>query len=378
MADSDFKVGDFDVWHMARALELAARGLGRVEPNPLVGCTIVRDGDVVGEGWHGQFGGPHAEIEALRIAGTLAAGATMYVTLEPCAHFGKTPPCTQAIVASGIRRVVAATVDSFPAVSGQGLAELRSAGLDVSVGLSADEARRLNAPYLKLVEAGRPWTIAKWAMTLDGKIATRGGESRWISSKASRHIVHALRGRVDAIVVGIGTALADDPMLTARPAGPRVATRVVLDTRARLPSTSRLVRSAGDAPVLVATGSEARADDVARLAGAGCEVVCCEGDNHRARLDFLLAELGRRRMTNVLVEGGGEVLGSLLDLNQIDEVHVFIAPKLFGGAAARGPLAGLGCAGIEDRAELDEVHLETIGQDVYLRGRVRRSESRSG
>jgi diaminohydroxyphosphoribosylaminopyrimidine deaminase/5-amino-6-(5-phosphoribosylamino)uracil reductase len=281
-------------------------------------------------------------------------------------------------VASGIRRVVAATVDPFPAVSGQGLAELRSAGLDVSVGLSADEARRLNAPYLKLVETGRPWTIAKWAMTLDGKIATRGGESRWISSKASRHIVHALRGRVDAIVVGIGTALADDPMLTARPAGPRVATRVVLDTRARLPSTSRLARSAGDAPVLVATGSEARADDVARLAGAGCEVVCCEGDNHRARLDFLLAELGRRRMTNVLVEGGGEVLGSLLDLNQIDEVHVFIAPKLFGGAAARGPLAGLGCAGIEDRAELDEVHLETIGQDVYLRGRVRRSESRSG
>lgn len=296
----------------------------------------------------------------------------MYVTLEPCAHFGKTPPCTQAIVAAGIRRVVAAMVDPFPAVGGQGLAELRNAGLEVSVGLSADEARRLNAPYLKLVETGHPFAIAKWAMTLDGKIATRTGESRWISGKASRQIVHALRGRVDAIVVGIGTALADNPLLTARPAGPRVATRVVLDSRARLPLTGRLVRSAADAPVLVATGPEAAADDVTRLAAAGCEIVCCAGDDHRARLDFLLAELGRRRMTNVLFEGGGEVLGSLLDLNQIDEVHVFIAPKLFGGVAARGPLAGLGCAGIEDRAELEEVRVETIGQDVYLTGRVRR------
>ncbi|HTU24438.1 MAG TPA: bifunctional diaminohydroxyphosphoribosylaminopyrimidine deaminase/5-amino-6-(5-phosphoribosylamino)uracil reductase RibD, partial [Pirellulales bacterium] len=217
MADQE----EFDVWHMARALELAARGLGRVEPNPLVGCTIVNQGDVVGEGWHGQFGGPHAEIEALRVAGPHAAGATMYVTLEPCAHFGKTPPCTQAIVAAGIRRVVAATVDPFPAVGGQGLTELREAGIEVSVGQSAEEARRLNAPYFKLVETGRPWLIAKWAMTLDGKIATRSGASRWISSRDSRQIVHALRGRVDAVLVGIGTALADDPLLTARPAGPR-------------------------------------------------------------------------------------------------------------------------------------------------------------
>ena len=175
---------EFDVWHMARALELAKRGLGHVEPNPMVGCTIVHDGEVIGEGWHRQFGGPHAEIEALRVAGSRAAGATLYVTLEPCSHFGKTPPCTKAILAAGIRRVVAAMVDPFPAVSGQGLNELRSAGLDVSVGLSADEARRLNAPYFKLVETGRPWTIAKWAMTLDGKIATRGG--RAAGSRARR------------------------------------------------------------------------------------------------------------------------------------------------------------------------------------------------
>ena len=183
-------------------------------------------------------------------------------------------------------------VDPFPAVGGQGLAELRSAGLEVSVGLSADAARRLNAPYLKLVETGRPWTIAKWAMTLDGKIATCKGESRWISGRAARQIVHDLRGHVDAIVVGIGTALADDPLLTARPAGPRVATRVVLDTRARLPLASQLVRTAGAGPVLVATGPAAAASDTARLAGAGCEVICCPGDDHRAQLRLFTGRAG--------------------------------------------------------------------------------------
>jgi diaminohydroxyphosphoribosylaminopyrimidine deaminase / 5-amino-6-(5-phosphoribosylamino)uracil reductase len=372
---SDF---DFDALYMARALELAGRGLGHVEPNPLVGCTIVRDGEVVGEGWHRRFGGPHAEIEALDVAGSAAAGATMYVTLEPCAHHGKTPPCTQAIKRAGIRRVVAAMVDPFPAVSGRGLAELNAAGLEVSAGLGADEARQLIAPYLKLVETNRPWTIAKWAMTLDGKIATHAGHSRWISGTAAQHIVHRLRGRVDAILVGIGTALADDPLLTARPIGARAATRIILDTHARLPSASQLVRTARDVPVLVAVGEPAPAADIARLTGLGCEVVCCPGKDHAARLDFLLAELGRRRMTNLLVEGGGQVLGSLLDLNQIDEVQVFIAPKLFGGQTAPSPVAGFGRALIEDRAQLEEVRVETVGPDIYLSGRVRRDRSRSG
>ncbi|MFZ5831242.1 MAG: bifunctional diaminohydroxyphosphoribosylaminopyrimidine deaminase/5-amino-6-(5-phosphoribosylamino)uracil reductase RibD, partial [Planctomycetota bacterium] len=211
---------DLDPWHMRRALELAAEGEGYVEPNPMVGCVIAQGAETLGEGWHRRFGGPHAEIEALRIAGPRAAGATMFVTLEPCCHFGKTPPCTRAVVDAGIRRVVVAIGDPFPAVAGGGLAELRAAGIETTIGVLEAEAAELVAPYLKLLRTGLPWVIAKWAMTLDGKIATHTGVSRWISGPESRAVVHRLRGRVDAIVVGRQTAAIDDPQLTARPPGP--------------------------------------------------------------------------------------------------------------------------------------------------------------
>jgi diaminohydroxyphosphoribosylaminopyrimidine deaminase / 5-amino-6-(5-phosphoribosylamino)uracil reductase len=223
-------LSQLDAWHMRRALELAAHGRGRVEPNPLVGCVIAHGAEIIGEGWHGSYGGPHAEIEALRIAGQRAAGATVYVTLEPCRHFGKIPPCTRALLAAGVRRVVAAMADPFPEVAGQGAAELTAAGVEVELGLLEPAARELNAPYLKLLATGRPWLVAKWAMTLDGKIATRTGDSRWISGEASRQVVHELRGRVDAVVVGSATAAADDPLLTARPPGPRTAVRTMVDS----------------------------------------------------------------------------------------------------------------------------------------------------
>jgi len=330
---------ELDTWHMRRALELAAQGRGCVEPNPMVGCVIVRGAETIGEGWHRRFGQPHAEAEALRIAGGRAAGATLYVTLEPCCHQGKTPPCTRAILGAGIARVVVATRDPFPRVDGGGIAELRRAGVDVEVGVMDAEACRLNAPYLKLVRTGRPWVLAKWAMTLDGKIATRTGSSQWISGPESRAIVHGLRGRVDAIVVGRETALRDDPLLTARPPGPRTALRIVCDTAASLGCESQLVRTARETPVLVAAGEQAPPARRQRLREAGCEVLVCEGATHAARLDALLDELGRRRLTNVLVEGGGRLLGSLLDARQIDEVHVFIAAKLVGGSSAPGPVA---------------------------------------
>ncbi len=362
---------ELDLWHMRRALDLAASGQGFVEPNPMVGCVIARGAEIIGEGWHRRFGGDHAEVDALRLAGSRAAGATLYVSLEPCCHFGKTPPCTGAIVAAGIGRVVAALADPFPQVAGGGTAALRAAGVAVEVGLLADQARRLNAPYLKLLQRGRPWIIAKWAMTLDGKIATRNAQSQWISGPRSRQIVHALRGRMDAIVVGRETAARDDPLLTARPPGPRTATRVVLDTRAALPSQSQLVRTAGEAPLLVAVGSEAPPADCQRLRQAGCEVLVCPGASPAARLDALLAELGRRQMTNVLVEGGGRVLGSLLDARQIDEVHVFIAPKLIGGGAAPSPIAGQGVAELASALALDELFVESLDGDVYVRGRRR-------
>lgn len=240
----------------------------------------------------------------------------------------------------------------------------------VEVGLLEEEARRLNAPYLKLVEKGRPWIIAKWAMTLDGKIATRTGASRWISGPESRTVAHALRGRVDGIMIGAQTARLDDPLLTARPPGPRTAVRIVLDSRGSLASESQLVRTARQTPVLVAVGPEASPSDRRRLAEAGCEVFSSPSDSPAARLEALLDELGRRRMTNVLAEGGARLLGSLLDLGQIDEVHAFIAPKLTGGQAAPSPIAGLGVEQMADALSLDSPQVEQLGGDVHIHGRV--------
>jgi diaminohydroxyphosphoribosylaminopyrimidine deaminase/5-amino-6-(5-phosphoribosylamino)uracil reductase len=254
---------------------------------------------------------------------------------------------------------------------------LQAAGLTVDVGLLAAEAERLNAPYLKLVETGKPWIIAKWAMSLDGKIATHTGQSRWISNTHSREIVHKLRGRVDAVVVGRGTVERDDPLLTARPPGPRTAVRVILDTKGSLSSNTQLVRTARQSPVLAAVGQESLPADRARLADAGCEVFVCDGRTHAERLRALLAEVGRRRLTNVLVEGGGRVLGSLLDAREIDEVHVFIAPTLVGGALAATAVAGRGIADMSAALQLESPQVRQLGDDAYITGRCSADSSRS-
>lgn len=366
---------------MLRALELAERGRGSVEPNPLVGCTIVQGDETVGEGWHGYFGGPHAEVEALAAAGQRVRGGTMYVTLEPCCHYGKTPPCVDAIVPTGIRRVVVAMRDPFPRVAGGGIKQLQAAGIAVEVGLHEAAARDLNAPYLKLLATGKPWVIAKWAMTLDGKIATRSGYSKWISSAESRGIVHALRGRVDAIVVGRRTAEIDDPLLTARPEEAaaegdaaevvkRVATRVVFDSLCRLSLNSQLVKTARHTPLLIACGPEADPKQIQPLMAAGCEVLPFAATTRYERLLELLEELGRRRMTNILVEGGAALFGELLDARQIDELHVFIAPKLFGGQRAPSSIAGAGVDRVSAALSLASLEIQQLGPDIYLRGRV--------
>ena len=354
---------------MRRAIELACRGEGRVEPNPMVGCVLVNGQRIVGEGWHRRYGGPHAEVEAIRAAGEAARGATVYASLEPCCHVGKTPPCTQALIAAGVARVVVALRDPFPSVSGGGIAALAHAGIRTTIGVCEEEACRVLAPYLKLVTTGRPWILAKWAMSLDGKIATHAGDSQWISGDASRRVVHDLRGRVDGILVGRRTAERDDPLLTARPAGPRTATRIVLDSRASLSPSSRLVESIGDAPVLVAAAPSAPPDACQRLRKAGVEVVSCRGATFWQRLAWLLDELGRRRMTNVLVEGGGDVLGTLLDMRQIDEVHAFITPKLIGGRSAVTPLAGSGITSVADALRLRDLTVRMLDGDVYMSGR---------
>ena len=360
---------------MRRALELARRGTGFVEPNPAVGAVIVADdGRVVGEGWHERFGGPHAEVMALASASEAARGATLFVTLEPCCHFGKTPPCTRAVIAAGIRRVVVATVDPAAHVNGGGIAELRAAGIEVEVGLMADDARRLIAPFVKLMTTGFPWVHAKWAMTLDGKIASKTGSSRWITNEASRAVVHQLRGRMDAIIVGIGTVLADDPLLTARPPGPRTPIRIVLDSTARTPLESQLARTARAVRTVVVVTRHAPADRCGALRTSGVEVLVISEDSASLPdLRLLLSELGRQRLTNVLVEGGSRVLGQCFDLGLIDEVHAFIAPKLIGGTAAQSPFAGQGRADMSDALRLDPSTVEILDGDIYLHGWITRT-----
>jgi diaminohydroxyphosphoribosylaminopyrimidine deaminase/5-amino-6-(5-phosphoribosylamino)uracil reductase len=356
---------------MQRALELAERGRGHVEPNPLVGAVVVRDGGIVGEGWHEQYGKAHAEVNALAAAGEAARGGTLYVTLEPCCHHGKTPPCTGAVIRAGVKRVEAAMLDPFPQVQGAGLARLREAGIDVQVGLGEAEARDLNAPYVKLLATGRPHVHLKWAMSLDGKIATRSGDSKWISGKASRSWVHALRGRMDAIIIGSGTAVADDPLLTPRPPGPRTPMRVVVCSAPVLALESQLVRTAREAPVLIAVQHGAQSEHAQALRAAGCEVLPLAGPSAQLAVDQLLEELGRRRLTNVLVEGGSRLFGSFLDARAIDEVHVFIAPILLGGAGALPAVGGNGVDKIAEALQLDSWEFEASEGDLVVHGKKR-------
>ena len=336
---------DDDARWMHHALELGERGRGFVEPNPVVGAVIVKDGRILGEGYHEKFGGPHAEIHALRMAGPQAAGATAYVTLEPCCHTGKTGPCTRALIEAKVSRVVAAVLDPNPLVAGKGVLELRRHGISVVLGTCARRATRMNAPFFKLIKHKRSYIIAKWAQTLDGAMADRFNSSKWISCEESRQQVHALRGRVDAILVGVGTVLADDPLLTARPRDPaeirRRAIRCVLDAYCRVPLDSRLVKSAGEYPTIIFHHRllEPAAEDRRRhIAAAGVECIAIDSSGEAAgELNFaaVLDELGRRMMSNVLVEGGAEVLGHLLRHRLVDEAHVFIAPRILGDHRAR-------------------------------------------
>lgn len=362
---------DLDAHWMRLALAEAIRGVGWVEPNPMVGAAIVRDDRLVSVGHHSRFGGPHAEVVALRAAGDRSRGSTVYVTLEPCCHQGKTPPCTEALIESGVARVVAAIRDPFPRVSGGGFAQLRAAGLQTTVGVEAEAARLQNAPYLKRIITGMPFVTAKWAMTLDGKTATAGGSSQWISGPRSRALVHEQRGRMDGILVGIRTALADDPLLTARPPGPRTPLRILLDAGGRIPVESRLVRTAREVPLLVAVSARAERDRLERLEEQGVEILRFD-DPDRIPIRPLLEELGRRGLTNLLVEGGGRVLGSFLDAGQVDAVDVFIAARIEGGPPEHTPVLGRGVASMTDALRLESVEVSLVDGDIRLRGIIPR------
>ena len=353
---------------MRRALDLARCGLGYVEPNPPVGAVIVDDSlRLLGEGFHERFGAAHAEVNALDAAGDRADDATMFVTLEPCCHRGKTGPCTEAVIAAGVKRVVIGSVDPNPEVAGNGIEQLKAAGIQVDTGILERECDTLIAPFRKLITQGLPWVHAKWAMTLDGKIATRTGHSQWISNEQSRAVVHRLRGRMDAILAGAATVEKDDPLLTARPAGPRTAMRLVVSRSARLPAESQLIRTSCDVPTAVTFQQGHDAPDIPD----DIELISLPASGDGVDLEALLRELGRREMTNVLIEGGGELIGAFHDAGLIDELHVFIAPKLVGGATATSPIAGIGLAQIPKDSDLEDIVVQTVDNDVYLNGRVR-------
>ena len=374
VTDLTSKSERIDRRHMQRAIDLARQGEGHVEPNPMVGCVIAVGDEVIAEGFHRRYGGRHAEVAALESVPEdkqhLLSQSTLYVTLEPCCHHGKTPPCTEKVIESGIGRVVIAAEDPNPKVSGGGIRQLQDAGVEVEIGVANRQASQLNAPFLKLVHHQQPWLIAKWAMTLDGKIASRSLHSQWISSSASRERVHALRGRVDGILIGMGTALADDPILTARPEGARTATRIILDSCARLPLDSQLVKTVDAVPTLVFVGPQAPQVAVRSLRSAGVEVLRLQSASESERLQEALEELGRRRMTNVLVEGGGTILGSLFDAGLVDEVHAYVAPKVIGGVEAPTAVAGAGAESMKNAVGLSQVSWEVIGDDLYMTGRV--------
>ena len=362
-----------DARHLRRAMELASEARGMTSPNPLVGAVVVKGDRVIGEGFHAAAGLPHAERVALGSCSEDPAGATLYVSLEPCCHEGRTPPCTDAIVEAGIARVVVGSDDPTDKASGRGLGILRDEGVRVDVmnGDLAAAARRLNQPFRKHARTGRPLVVLKSAMTLDGKVATSTGDSRWISGEASRARSHRWRAELDAVAVGIGTAEADDPLLTARvEAVPRQPRRVVFDSEARLPLDSSLVKSVEDAPLIVVCTRAAARTRTQGLTSAGAEVITVAGENEAVRVGAALDELGSREIQSLLLEGGPHLAGAFLDAGEIDEMRVFVAPIVAGGRQARSPVEGTGfqLIGAARRALTHEV--EQIGDDVLISARL--------
>ncbi len=355
---------------MQQALRLARRAAGRTSPNPLVGAVLVADGIVVGRGYHARAGTAHAEIVALRKAGGRARGATLYVNLEPCAHAGRTGPCTEALIAAGVRRVVAAMCDPDPKVNGRGLARLQEVGIEVEVGLLEGQALRVNEFYVKHRRTGMPFVTLKWAMSTDGKI----GADRWsataLTGAEARRYAHSLRNTHDAVLVGVQTVLADDPELTCRVPGGRNPLRVVLDSRLRTPLAARVVEGVTEAPTLIATTAAASPAQVDAMQQAGVEVLVLSQAPQGVDLRALMEELGRRGVLSVLIEGGGAVNASALAAGVVDKVVALVAPWLIGGALAPTPVDGPGLAGSSGAVRLSEVRIQKLGEDVLIEGKV--------
>jgi diaminohydroxyphosphoribosylaminopyrimidine deaminase / 5-amino-6-(5-phosphoribosylamino)uracil reductase len=356
---------------MLRALDLARQGEGRTRPNPPVGAVVVRDGKIVGEGYHARAGQPHAEIHALRQAGDLARGADLYVTLEPCSHHGQTGPCTAAVIAAGIRRAFVGCQDPNPQVAGSGMKTLRDAGLEVHVNLLADECRWLIGPFACHVTRGRPLVILKAAITLDGRMATAQGDSQWISNQNSRHYVHEIRNRLDAIMVGVGTVERDDPQLTTRlEQGGRDPVRVVVDSGLRIPEQARILHLNSSAPTVIATTERAPYGKIRRLRDLGARILVLPDNEQRVDLAALLTALGGMGLQSVLLEGGATLNGEFLDARLIDRVMVFIAPKLIGGADGKGLFSGPGVSCLDHAPLIRHLRIRQFDDDLLYEGEL--------
>ena len=360
---------------MLRALELARRAQGHTSPNPLVGAVLVKEGCVIGEGFHRHVGAPHAEVEALREAGEAAAGSTAYVTLEPCTHYGRTPPCVEALIAAGVTKVYSAVEDPNPHVNGGGHEVLRAAGIYVHTGLCAVQAQEINKPFFKYVVCGQPWVTAKFAMILEGKLATRRGESQWITGKEARQRGHQLRSIADVVLVGAGTVLADNPRLTTRlsdlDGDIRNGLRVVVDSSGRVPITARMFARDLSGDSVLATTSAVDTSHCQTLRAQGVQVWQLPANSDgRVDLGALLDEIGKREKLTLLVEGGGELMGSLLAEGMIDEVCAFVAPLMIGGRDAPSPVGDPGVTELSEALRLSSLGIEKIGSDVLIRGDV--------
>ena len=373
-----------DEQFMAQALRLAKRAYGQTSPNPMVGAVLVQDGDVIGRGWHHRAGAPHAEIEALADAARRqrsVSGATVYVTLEPCCSHGRTPPCTEALIRAGVRRVVIAAVDPNPRHAGQGLVRLREAGITVDSGVLEAESNRLNEAFNHWIVHRIPWVTAKSAMTLDGKIATASGQSKWITGPKSRAHAQRLRLGADAVLVGVETVLADDPSLTVRtqpgfrrPAWHPVKLRIILDTRARTPLGCRLVSDDGKASTLIVVSESA---DPAKIAALQARVTVIRAPEREGRIDlqWLMPELGRMGILHLLVEGGGTVLASFFGAGLVHRIAFFYAPRILGGEESRRSVAGRGFRSLAEAPGLTEVESRRFGEDLFITARVVRATS---
>lgn len=359
-----FLFSDEDIGYMVRALELASRGRGFTRPNPMVGAVLVKNGRIVGEGWHREFGGPHAEVEAIESCHISPKGATLYVTLEPCAHYGKTPPCADMLIKNGIGRVVAAMVDPNPLVSGKGIEKLKAAGIPVTVGVLEAKARKLNEAFIKYVTERKPFVIYKSAMSLDGKIACKTGDSKWISCEVSRMDAHRLRGECAGILVGVDTVIADDPLLTTRIEGLPDPVRIVADSRLRIPLDAKLLHEKGR--VIILTTEKAPRDKRIALQKLGADLIIADTGKGRVDLQMAMTGLAMSDIDSVLLEGGPTLAAGAFEAGIVDKVITYVAPMLIGGKEAPGAVGGTGAAHPADAVKLRDISYETSGTDVKI------------